>query len=145
MHPVPQSVQYAGEVAPAAEYGAEAGHSVQPTAGAPLYVPGGHAPPAVGLVDPGGQMKPAVHTPVQVETPMPALTPYRPRGQGLQEEAPARLYRPAGQMVTVELVLPPGHVYPGEHSPLQAGDESWVALPNVPGGQLTQTAAPPRL
>ncbi len=87
-----------------------------------------------------------------------------PAGQAVQEPAPAREYWPAGQMDTVALVDPAGHVYPAAHNPTQPA-VAWpptspyrpalhgpvhvaramaVEAPCLPAGQGVHAAAPAR-
>jgi hypothetical protein len=104
---------------------------------------------AVALVDPAAHAFPAVQFPLQVAVFRPLVVTLNqvPAGQLLHDPAPARLYCPAGQIDTVELVDPAAHAYPGVQGPLQTAvlRPSAVTLCQVPAGQLLQDPAPARL
>jgi hypothetical protein len=87
-----------------------AGQLLHDPAPARLYRPGGHID-AVALVEPTGHTYPAVHRPLHTAEFKPAVAALNqvPEGQLLHAPAPARLYRPGGQMNAVALVEPTGH------------------------------------
>ena len=71
---------------------------------------------AVELVDPATQAYPAVHAPLHADVVSAGTAPNDPAGQITHTAAPAKLYRPAGQMAAVELVDPAMHAYPAVHA-----------------------------
>jgi hypothetical protein len=87
-----------------------AGQSVHDPAPARLYWPAGQIN-AVALVDSAAHAYPAVQLPLQVAVfkPSSVVLNQVPAGQLLHDPAPARLYRPAGQMDAVALVDPAAH------------------------------------
>lgn len=129
-----------------------------------LYLPAGHTA-AVALVDPGAQLYPGLHCPLQTGVAWPVLAPYRPPAQALHSPAPLRLYVPAVHRAAVALIAPVGQAYPAlqlpmqlddtspevlpyrpeSQGPLQAADVSPGSEPNRPALHGVQTPAPPRL
>jgi hypothetical protein len=115
-----------------------AGQTTQLLAPTNEYLPGGHAT-TEPLVEPGGQMYPAEHTPEHVavvapepdpkypaaHTPLhadvdkPLVDPYVPGGHETHTDAPPRLYVPGPHTTAVALVDPEGHTYPAAQSPEQ--------------------------
>ena len=61
---------------------------------------------AVALVDPATQKYPAAQGPLQLDTPIAGVDPYRPAAQSTHTLAPAREYFPAGHANAVGLVDP---------------------------------------
>jgi hypothetical protein len=49
---------------------------------------------------------------------------------------------PSGHNTVRGDVLPAGHAYPASHCPVQLGDASALAFPNLPGPQLLHKDAP---
>jgi hypothetical protein len=86
-----------------------AAHVAQLTAPARLYRPAGHAS-AVALVDPAGQVYPAVHAPLHSAVPTAAVAPNSPAGQSTHAVAPPKLYRPAGHATAVAFTDPAGQM-----------------------------------
>jgi hypothetical protein len=88
----------------------------------------------VALVEPRGQLYPAVQAPLHDESGSPGIDPYTPAGQREHDEAPAVLYVPCRQMDAVEIVDPAAQLYPGVHSPEQLTDCSPEVSPYNPAG-----------
>ncbi len=119
---------------------------VQLAAPAVLYRPAGHKR-AVALVEPTGQEYPAAQGPLHAGDGSPATSPKLPAGQAVQFAAPARLYRPGGQMDAVALEDPAGQLYPAEQGPLHADEfrPTVDASDQKPAGHGEQLAAPAKL
>ena len=92
---------------PGLENGAEVGHDVQLPAPLELYCPTAHIT-AVALVDPAGHAYPALHAPSHSDHDDPALPPYSPAGQFVQDPAEACEYVPAAHSTAVAFVEPGG-------------------------------------
>jgi hypothetical protein len=73
-------------------------------------------------LDPGGQMYPAAHGPLQAGVVRPTLSPYVPTGHSTQLADPAVLYRPTGHSTAVGDVEPAGQAYPAVQFPTHAVD-----------------------
>ncbi len=82
--------------------------SVHTPAPAKLYLPREHVN-AVALTEPSTHAYPAVQAAVQLEVLIPVELPKRPAGQRVHTSAPARLYRPAGQIEAVADTDPAMH------------------------------------
>ncbi len=67
---------------------------------------------AVALVDPATQKYPAAQGPLQLDTAIADVDPYRPAAQSTHTLAPVREYLPAGQIAAVALVDPAAQMYP---------------------------------
>jgi hypothetical protein len=119
-----------------------AGHAEHATAAERLYWPAGHST-AVAMVDPTAQAKPATQAPLHTGDVSPGTSPYVPPGHNVQVPAPARLYRPTGQMDAVALVDPAAHACPAAQGPLHvdAFSPTTEALNQVPAGHAVHTAA----
>ena len=61
---------------------------------------------AVALVDPATQKYPAAQGPLQLDTAIAGVDPYRPATQSTHTLAPVREYLPAGHIAAVALVDP---------------------------------------
>ncbi len=99
---------------------------------------------AVELVDPATHAYPAVHAPLHAGAVSAGTAPNDPAGQITHTAAPAKLYRPAGQMAAVELVDPAMHAYPAVQSPLHAAAVSPVVAPKDPAAQGPEQVAIPK-
>ncbi len=86
-----------------------AAHTLHVDAPALLNHPPGQVD-TVALVDPAGHVYPAVQFPLHADVFIAAVAPNRPAAQTLHVDAPALLNCPAGQVDTVALVDPTGHV-----------------------------------
>ena len=95
---------------------------------AELYLPIAHWA-GVADVDPALHTYPAVQLPVHAAVVRPAVEPYRPAGQSVQEPAPAREYLPATHWDAVPVVDPAGQAYPAVHGPVQVLLARALALP----------------
>ena len=67
---------------------------------------------AVALVDPATQKYPAAQGPLQLDTAIAGVDPYRPAAQSTHTLAPVREYLPAGRIAAVALVDPATQKYP---------------------------------
>jgi hypothetical protein len=61
---------------------------------------------AVALVDPATQKYPAAQGPLQLDTAIADVDPYRPAAQSTHTLAPLREYLPVGHIAAVALVDP---------------------------------------
>jgi hypothetical protein len=61
---------------------------------------------AVALVDPATQKYPAAQSPLQLDTAIAGVDPYRPGAQSVQTLAPVREYLPAEHIAAVAMVDP---------------------------------------
>jgi hypothetical protein len=121
-----------------------AGHAVHAGAAARLYWPAGHR---AGAVDPAGQAYPAGQAPAHVDNDKPMMSLKVPPAHSTQAAAPAKLYRPAGQMKAVALVDPTGHAYPAVQLPLHKEEfnPTTEGLNQLPPGHTVHTAAADKL
>lgn len=108
------------------------GHAVQLPLADVLYLPMGQGIPSWD-VDCRGHWKPAGQGPEHWGVVRPPMAPNTPGGHAVHTPAPPVLKNPAGHRDAVAEVDPPGHEYPGEHSPLQE-DVSAPGAPHVPAG-----------
>ncbi len=97
---------------------------------AELYLPAEHCA-GVAEEEPAAHTNPAAHGPVHVEVVRPAVEPYCPAGQSVQDPEPAREYLPAGQMAAVPLEDPAAHAYPAVHAPTHWA-VVWATVPYRP-------------
>ncbi len=66
----------------------------------------------VALVDPATQKYPAAQGPLQLDTAIADVDPYRPAAQSTHTLAPVREYLPAGHANAVALTDPAAQMYP---------------------------------
>jgi hypothetical protein len=137
-----------------------AAHMAHDPAPERLYCPAGHGD-VVALVDPAGHAYPAVQSPLHPDVFIAAVAPNCPAAHALQVDAPALLNCPeahslhvdapallncpAGQVDTVALVDPAGHVYPEVQSPLHADVFIAGVAPYRPAAHAVHGFIRPRL
>ncbi len=78
---------------------------------------------AVALVDPATQKYPAAQDPVQLDTAIACVDPYRPGAQSVHTLAPASEYLPAGHASAVALTDPASQMYPAVQLPVHPADD----------------------
>jgi hypothetical protein len=78
---------------------------------------------AVALVDPTKQKYPAAQDPLQLDTAIAAVDPYRPAAQSTHTLAPLSEYLPAGHAKAVAFVDPAAQMYPALQLPVHPGND----------------------
>jgi hypothetical protein len=87
------------------------------------------------------------HSGTLSQTAQQKCTSTTPAGQSMHMLAPAKLYRPAGQMLPAAFDTDDaaGHAYPAAQSPLHVATDKPCVLPNFPAGQSMHVPALARL
>ena len=75
------------------------------------------------MVDPTKQKYPAAQDPLQLDTAIAAVDPYRPAAQSTHTLAPLSEYLPAGHANAVAFVDPATQMYPALQLPVHPGDD----------------------
>ncbi len=78
---------------------------------------------AVALVDPATQKYPAAQDPLQLDTAIAGVDPYRPATQSTHTLAPVKEYLPAGHANAIGLTDPAAQMYPAVQLPVHPGDD----------------------
>jgi len=117
-----------------------------------FVLPDGHAYPAVQFPEHAGDVSPGVdpnvptgHGAVHAAVPRPDVVPYSPALQLVHDDAPDRLYVPAGHTDAVGLVDPATHAYPVLQLPEHDADVRPADAPCKPAGHGVHRDAPDRL
>ncbi len=82
-----------------------------------------------------------MQSPLHADVFIAGVAPYRPAVHALHVDAPELLNCPAGQVDTVALVDPAGHVYPAVQTPLHADVFIAAVAPNRPAAHTLHNPA----